>query len=77
MIEASSDSTAVSTGANLRGTLQVAREMMEDGRKGSVVTLICDSGQRYLDKYCDPAWVAEKIGNIRPWRERLARFGAG
>lgn len=64
-----------STGTNIWGTLQVAREMMEAGRKGSIVTLMCDSGQRYLDTYYDPAWVAERIGDLGPWRARLAPFG--
>ncbi len=61
-----------STGTNIWGTIEVAREMAEAGRRGSVVTLLCDSGQRYLDTYYNPAWVAEKIGDVAPWRARLA-----
>ena len=64
-----------STGTNLWGTLQIAREMTEAGRRGSIVTLMCDSGRRYLDTYYDPGWVAEKIGDIQPYLDALARFG--
>ena len=60
-----------STGTNIWGTLQVAGEMRTAGRKGSIVTLLCDSGQRYLDTYYNPDWVAERIGEAGPWREKL------
>jgi cysteine synthase A len=34
--------------------------MVAAGRTGSVVTLLCDPGDRYLDKYYSDAWVAEQ-----------------
>jgi cysteine synthase A len=64
-----------STGTNIWGTLQVAREMQAAGRRGSLVTLMCDSGQRYLDTYYDPAWVGERIGEVAPWLEQLGAIG--
>jgi len=64
-----------STGTNIFGVLQVAREMQGAGRPGSIVTLMCDSGQRYLDTYYDPVWVGEKIGDVGPWLDQLAAFG--
>ena len=51
-----------STGTNLWGALQLARKMVEQGEEGSVVTLMCDSGERYPDTYYNPEWVAENIG---------------
>ncbi len=36
-----------STGTNMWGALQLAARMREEGRTGSVVTLLCDSGERY------------------------------
>jgi cysteine synthase len=60
-----------STGTNLWGALIVAREMMAEGRRGSIVTLLCDSGQRYLDTYYDPDWVAAHIGDLTPYRDAL------
>ena len=64
-----------STGTNIWGTLQVAREMQAAERQGSLVTLMCDSGQRYLDTYYDPAWVGERIGEVAPWLEQLGAIG--
>ena len=64
-----------STGTNIWGTLQVAREMQAAGRQGSLVTLMCDSGQRYLDTYYDPAWVGERIGKVAPWLDQLGAIG--
>jgi cysteine synthase A len=63
-----------STGTNLWGVLQVAGKMMESGDSGSIVTLMCDSGERYLDSYYDPAWVSENIGDISSYAEELARW---
>ena len=64
-----------STGTNIWGTLQVAREMQAAERQGSLVTLMCDSGQRYLDTYYDPAWVGERIGKVAPWLDQLGAIG--
>lgn len=36
-----------STGTNMWGVLQLAARMREEGRTGSIVTLLCDSGERY------------------------------
>lgn len=58
-----------STGTNVWGALQVAKRMKEEQRSGSIVTLLCDSGERYPDTYYHPAWVAENIGDIAPWQE--------
>ena len=63
-----------STGTNLWGALQVAEQMMDEQRQGSIVTLMCDSGQRYLDTYYDKQWVAKCIGNVTPHLERLNRW---
>ncbi|WP_323372701.1 PLP-dependent cysteine synthase family protein [Winslowiella arboricola] len=61
-----------STGTNIWGALQVAREMREQGRQGAIVTLLCDSGERYLDSYYHADWVREHIGDISPWQQALA-----
>jgi cysteine synthase A len=64
-----------STGTNIWGTLQVAQEMRAAGQCGSIVTLMCDSGQRYLDTYYHPAWVGEKVGDVAPWLDQLGSIG--
>jgi len=60
-----------STGTNVWGALQVARQMREQGRQGAIVTLLCDSGERYLDSYYNAEWVAENIGDISTWQAIL------
>ncbi|MFP2769588.1 PLP-dependent cysteine synthase family protein [Oceanisphaera sp. KMM 10153] len=64
-----------STGTNLWGALQLAQRMRENGERGSLVTLMCDGGERYLDTYYNPEWVAKHIGDLTPFSEQLAVFG--
>ncbi|WP_063051623.1 PLP-dependent cysteine synthase family protein [Nocardia arthritidis] len=47
-----------STGTNLWGVFALIAEMLAEGRGGSVVTLLCDGGDRYAGTYFDDAWVA-------------------
>jgi cysteine synthase A len=63
-----------STGTNLWGAFELIAEMARKGQKGSVVTLICDSGERYLDTYYDDVWMARRKVDLRPWRRQLADF---
>ena len=46
-----------STGTNLWGAFILLAEMVAAGRSGSVVTLIADSGDRYIDTYFSDEWV--------------------
>lgn len=63
-----------STGTNLYGALKLAEEMQSRGEKGSIVTLLCDSGERYLDTYFDGEWVKANIGDITPTLAYLNKF---
>lgn len=65
-----------STGTNLFGVLQLASEMKARGEKGSIVTLLCDSGERYLDTYYNPEWVKENIGDLQPYLAKLESLEA-
>jgi cysteine synthase A len=56
-----------STGTGLWGALRIVAEMRAAGQQGSVVTLICDPGDRYLDKYYSDAWLAEQGLDIAPY----------
>ncbi|MFV8319162.1 PLP-dependent cysteine synthase family protein [Mycobacterium sp. 23] len=47
-----------STGTNLWGAFGLLAEMVAAGHRGSVVTLLADSGDRYADTYFDDEWVA-------------------
>lgn len=63
-----------STGTNFFALCCVAAGMMRDGQGGSLVTLICDSGDRYADSYYNPDWLARENIDIAPWRRALERF---
>lgn len=63
-----------STGTNLWGALHVARQMTEAGQTGSVVSLMCDGGERYLDTYYNPEWVARTIGDTSEYMDELNRW---
>ncbi|MCP5331048.1 MAG: PLP-dependent cysteine synthase family protein [Pseudomonadales bacterium] len=60
-----------STGTNLWGALQLAKEMHEHEDPGSIVTVLCDTGERYLHTYHDDLWVREKLGDIGEWMGQL------
>ncbi|MCV4633529.1 PLP-dependent cysteine synthase family protein, partial [Escherichia coli] len=48
--------------------------MREEGRTGSVVTLLCDSGERYLDTYYNAEWVQANIGDVEPWKAQISQL---
>lgn len=66
--------TGASTGTNLYGALMLAAEMKRDNRQGSIVTLICDPGERYLDTYYNPEWIAANIRDISQYQNKLKQF---
>ncbi len=47
-----------STGTNFVGVLHLAQRMQAAGETGAIVSLLCDSGERYGNTYYDPAWYA-------------------
>ncbi|GKX56984.1 cysteine synthase [Leminorella grimontii] len=63
--------TGASTGTNVWGALQMAKRMKERGEQGSIVTLLCDSGERYLDTYYNPEWVRQHIGDLSEFQRQL------
>ncbi|MEV4432694.1 PLP-dependent cysteine synthase family protein [Streptomyces sp. NPDC049585] len=63
-----------STGTGLWSALRIVAEMAAEGRAGSVVTLICDPGERYLDKYYSDAWLAAQGLDITPYTMAISTF---
>jgi len=61
-----------STGTNVFGALAIMAEMRAAGVQGSVATLICDSGERYLESYYDDAWVAAEGLDPAPYAASIA-----
>ncbi|MGV0777622.1 PLP-dependent cysteine synthase family protein [Mycolicibacterium elephantis] len=49
-----------STGTNLWGAFGLLAEMLAEGRSGSVVTLLADSGDRYADTYFCDEWLTSQ-----------------
>jgi cysteine synthase A len=47
-----------STGTNLWGVWQLVAEMVAEGQRGSIVSLMCDGGDRYAGNYYNPAWLS-------------------
>lgn len=60
-----------STGTNLWGVWGIIANMLENGERGSVVTLLCDPGERYTCTYYDDEWLASK--GLAP-RDEVARI---
>jgi len=60
-----------STGTNICGVFALIREMMEKNERGSIVTLLCDSGDRYKSTLYDDSWLAAQGLDISPMMDRL------
>jgi cysteine synthase A len=63
-----------STGTNLCGVFRLLAEMLAEGRTGSIVTLICDGGERYRHSYYDDDWLAAHGLDLAPARHALEGF---
>lgn len=57
-----------STGTNLYGALKLVCEMRAAGRRGSVVTLVCDRGDRYPDTYYSDSWCEQQGFDLAAYR---------
>jgi cysteine synthase A len=60
-------SAGPSTGTNLVGALHLAAELRAAGRRGSIVTLLCDRGDRYTDTCYDDDWASAQGLDLAPW----------
>lgn len=65
-----------STGTNVFAALQIISELNARGETGSVVSLICDGGERYLDSYYNDEWLRGNGFEITPYLDRLEAFYA-
>jgi cysteine synthase A len=63
-----------STGTNLWGAFTVVAEMIAAGRTGSVVTLLCDGGERYAQTYYSDEWIAAQGMDLAPYAATLDAF---
>ena len=54
--------------------MRSSAEMRDNGERGSVVTLICDGGERYRCTYYSDRWVSEQGLELEPYAQALATF---
>ncbi len=65
-----------SSGTNLVACLRLAEAMRERGERGSIVSLLCDRGERYAETLFDDTWLAGRGLQVAPARAALcARLG--
>lgn len=63
-----------STGTNLYGAFQLIARMLAAYQTGSVVTLLCDGGERYAHTYYNDEWVTEQGLDIEKYGNALQDF---
>lgn len=63
-----------STGTNIVACATLIAEMAAAGTKGSVVTLLCDGGERYANTYYDDAWLRDRGFDLTVSHSAIARF---
>ncbi|MBS7806206.1 PLP-dependent cysteine synthase family protein [Variovorax sp. PCZ-1] len=61
-----------STGTNFVAMLGLAAQMKFTGQTGSILSLICDAGERYLPTYHNEAWVKDCMGDCAEAQRRLS-----
>ncbi len=61
-----------SSGTNFIACLQLAARMRANRERGSIVSLLCDRGERYDQTLFDPAWLKRQALDPSPWNARLA-----
>ncbi|MFC0684178.1 PLP-dependent cysteine synthase family protein [Novosphingobium clariflavum] len=63
-----------STGVNLHACMEIVAEMVARGETGNLVTILCDSGERYRSTCHDPQWCEAKGFTPDDAHPALARF---
>jgi cysteine synthase len=62
-----------STGTNFFAVILLANEMLVRRESGAVLSLLCDTGERYLPTYHDDSWVVSTVGDCAEACVSLAR----
>jgi cysteine synthase A len=63
-----------SSGTNLWACALLATEMAGAGERGSIVSILCDHGDRYASTYFNDDWLADAGFDVAPWEARLETF---
>ena len=65
-----------STGTNLWACALLASEMAEAGQRGSIVSILCDHGDRYASSYFNDDWLSAQGFDVGPYERRMDAFFA-
>ena len=63
-----------STGTNVYAAFQIIAEMAAAGQRGSIVSMLCDGGERYLDTYYNADWLSERGFDLETHQQQLNDF---
>jgi cysteine synthase len=63
-----------STGTNVYASFQIMAEMRKKGQSGSVVSLLCDGGERYQHTYYNEEWLMDNNFDLESYSNRLDTF---
>ncbi len=63
-----------STGTAMWAALRLVATMHASGERGSVVTLLCDGGERYAATYYDDDWLLAQGIDLAPYTRTLESF---
>ena len=63
-----------SSGTNFYAMLTLAHDMLAKGEQGSILSLLCDSGERYLANYHDDKWVSSQVGCCQAARHNIEKL---
>jgi cysteine synthase A len=63
-----------STGTNVYAAFQIIAELDAAGISGSVVSILCDDGERYRDTYYNQDWLDSRGFDLAPYRKQLDTF---
>ena len=65
-----------STGTNVYAAFEIIAELNAAGESGSVVSMLCDGGERYLETYYNDEWLKQKGFDLKPYLTQLDNFYA-
>ena len=63
-----------STGTNVYAAFQIISELSSQNQEASVVSMICDAGERYLNTYYNDDWLKDNGFDLAPYLEQLEEF---
>jgi cysteine synthase A len=63
-----------STGTNFYAMLLLSEKMIAEGTKGSIVGLLCDSGERYISTYYNSEWLNQNNFSLDQAKQEIRDF---